>query len=132
MQARMEAGPGRATAPLLLALAGVLAVLAVATDAAGALLLAPAAAVALALGLRDLLLVPVLRADATGLQVVSGLRRRRCGWREVASLRTLTDRRALLLEVELVDGEVLLLSRARLGRDPHDVLAELQRLRPPG
>ena len=126
---RVEAGPGRAAALALLALAVLLAVLAVAADVAGALLCAPAAAVALALGLRDLLLVPVLQADAAGLRVVTGLHRRALGWDEVASLRTVTDRRAVLLEMELVHDEVLLLSRNRLGRDPGDVLEQLRRLR---
>ena len=125
----VQAGPDRRAAPALLALALLLAALAATADTAGALLCAPAAAAALGLGLRDLLLVPVLRADAAGLTVVTGLRRRVLGWDEVASLRTVTDRRSVLLEVELADDEVLLLSRNRLGRDPRDVLEELQQLR---
>ena len=125
---QLEAGPSRAEAVAVLALAVVLAVLATTTDITGTLLCAPAAAVAAILGLRDLLLVPVLRADADGLSVVSGLRRRLLGWDEVTSLRTVTDRRAVLLEIEL-DDDVLLLSRGRLGRDPRDVLEPLRQLR---
>lgn len=124
------AGPGRPAALGLLALAAGLAAVGLSTDAGGALLALPAAAVAAALGLRDLLLVPVLHADAGGLDVVQGLRRRRLAWADVVRLRTVTDRRAVLLELELAGDEVVLLSRGRLGRDPRDVLEELQRLRP--
>ena len=125
----VEARPGRAAALALLALAVLLAVLSATADVAGALLCAPAAAVALGLGLRDLLLVPVLQADAAGLRVVTGLRHRTLSWDDVVTLRTVTDRRAVLLEMELVHDEVLLLSRNRLGRDPRDVLEQLRQLR---
>ena len=127
----VQAGPGRPASLALLALAVALAVLAAGADVVGTLLCAPAAAAALGLGLRDLLLVPVLQADTAGLQVVVGLRRRTLAWDDVAVLRTVTDRRAVLLEVELDDDEVLLLSRRRLGRDPREVLEKLERLREP-
>ncbi|MCW2778137.1 MAG: hypothetical protein JWN17_1862 [Frankiales bacterium] len=126
----VQAGPSRTTALALLAVAVVLACVAVGTDTAGALLLAPVAAVALGLGLRDLLLVPVLHADPDGIRVVQGVARRSARWDEVVRMRTVTDRRTVLLEVELDDDEVLLLSRGRLGRDPRDVLEELQAVRP--
>ena len=125
----MQAGPGRTAALALVGLAAVLAVLGATSDAAGALLALPAAAVALGLGLRDLLLQPVLQADAHGLDVVQGLRTRHVPWADVVRLRTLTDRRAVLLEVELAGDEVLLLSRGRLGRDPRDVLEEIETVR---
>lgn len=126
---RVEASPPRAVAAALLALAAVLAVVAGRTDATGTLLAAPAAVVVLALGLRDLLLVPVLHADADGLVVVRGLRRHRVAWTDVRRLRVVADRRSALLEVDLED-DVVLLSRGRLGRDPRAVLEELQALRP--
>ena len=125
----VQAGPGRATVATAFAAALGLLGLGLTSDLAGALLTLPAAAVALALGLRDLLLTPVLRADAGGLELVQGLSRRRLDWADVVSLRTVTDRRAVLLEVELADDDVVLLSRTRLGRDPRDVLDELRALR---
>ncbi|MCW2605705.1 MAG: Bacterial domain [Frankiales bacterium] len=129
MEREVQAGPSRPAAVALLGLAAVLLVVGVVTDPAGALLALPAAAVAALLGLRDLLLVPVLHADAAGLRLVTGLQRRQLAWAEVQGLRVVTDRRALLLEVEAADERVVLLSRSRLGRDPRDVLEELQRLR---
>ncbi|MGZ6826830.1 MAG: PH domain-containing protein [Mycobacteriales bacterium] len=98
-------------------------------DPVGAVLLVPAGVLALASGLRDLLLTPALRADATGLEVVDGLHRRRLPWAQVEGLRVVTDRRTPLLEVDA--GEVLVvLSRRRLGASPYQVLEELQALRP--
>jgi hypothetical protein len=125
---QVEAAPSRAAAVALLLLAVVLVVVATQTDATGTLLAAPAAVVALGLGLRDLLLVPVLRADATGLVVVHGLRRQTVAWSDVRRLRVVDDRRSTLLELDLED-DVVLLSRGRLGRDPRAVLDELQALR---
>jgi hypothetical protein len=46
----------------------------------------------------------------------------------VTRLRVVTDRRAPLLEVDL-EHRVLVLSRGRLGRSPHEVLDELEALR---
>lgn len=125
----MVAAPPRAMAAALLGLGAVLVAVGLLTDAGGALLALPAAVVALGLGLRDLVLVPTLRADAHGLVVVQGLRREGVGWEEVRRLRVVNDRRAVLLELDLGD-DVLLLSRARLGRDPRDVLDELRAVRP--
>ena len=126
----VRAQPSRAAAWALLALGVVLAVLSVTTDAAGAVLAVPGTGLALGAGLRDLLLVPVLRADREGLEVREGVRRRALRWDEVDGLRVVTDRRAALLELELADDRVVLLSRGRLGRDPRDVLDELRALRP--
>lgn len=126
----VEASPARAQGFALLGLAVVLGVVGTQTDLVGATLVVPGAAVSLGLALRDLLLVPVLRADAGGLQVRTGLRPREVPWPDVVRLGVVTDRRAVLLEVELPDDEVLLLSRSRLGRDPRAVLAELASVRP--
>lgn len=125
----VEAGPPRAQGLALLGLALVLVVVAVRTDLVGATLVVPGTGVAFGLAVRDLLLVPVLRADASGLELRNGLRRRTVLWDDVVRLSVVKDRRALLLEVELVDDEVLLLSRGRLGRDPRDVLEDLRAVR---
>lgn len=125
----MQAGPSRTAALGLVALAVALAVVGLASDATGALLALPAASVALALGLRDLLLVPVLRADDQGLVLVPGVQRRALAWTDVVGVRVVHDRRAVLLEVESADERVVVLSRRRLGRDPRDVLEELRALR---
>ena len=101
-----------------------LAGLAALADPAGRLLAGVGAAVAAVAGLRDLLLRPVLRADRTGVDVVSGVRRLHADWAQVEQLRVVTDRRAPLLELDL-GGPVVVLSRLRLGRPPAAVLAEL-------
>ncbi|MCU1691204.1 MAG: hypothetical protein JWM64_295 [Frankiales bacterium] len=108
----------------------MLAVVGVTSDTLGTLLCLPAALASLAVGLRDLLVVPALQADASGLQVRPLLGVRSLRWDDVVRLRVVQDRRAVLLELELEDDEVLLLSRGRLGRDPRDVLDELEALRP--
>lgn len=97
-------------------------------DRPGMLLLVPAGLAALAFGLRDLLLSPVLTADADGLTVVEGVRRTAATWREVTRLRVVRDRRTPLLEIELGD-RLLVLSRRRLGADPDEVLAVLRQVR---
>ncbi|MDP9497853.1 MAG: PH domain-containing protein, partial [Actinomycetota bacterium] len=81
----------------------------------------------LAVAGRDLLLRPALRADAAGIVVVTGLRRRAVAWTEVERVQVVTDRRAPLLELDLGDTLVLL-SRLRLGRPPEAVAAELSAL----
>jgi len=106
----------------------VLLALAPAVDPLGRLLLVPAGLAALAAGLRDLLLTPVLTADPDGLTVVEGVRRSRVAWGEVARLRTVRDRRTTLLEIDL-DDRVVVLSRRRLGAPAEEVLAELEQLR---
>ena len=98
-------------------------------DAAGRVLLTPAGLVLIVLGLRDLLLRPVLSADPVGITLVDGWTRREAAWSEVLGLRVVTDRRIPVLELDLADGLVVL-SRRRLGRPPSEVLAELVAIRP--
>ena len=129
----VTAGPG--------ALGGVLQLLAAALllggvmtglvgDRGGVVLAVPVVLALAGLGLRDLLLRPVLLADAEAVEVVHGLRRLRAPWSEVERMRVVTDRRAPLLELDL--GEVLVvLGRRRLRRSPEAVLAELAALRAP-
>jgi hypothetical protein len=106
----------------------LLLVLAPFVDPLGAVLLVPAGCAALGLGLRDLLLSPVLTADAAGITVVEGLRRTRATWPEVTRVRTVSDRRTPLLEIDL-DDRVVVISRRRLGAPVEDVLAALAALR---
>jgi len=120
----VEAGPGSLAVLAVLTGALTLAGLAALADPAGRLLAGVGAAVAAVAGLRDLLLRPVLRADRTGVDVVSGVRRLHADWAQVEQLRVVTDRRAPLLELDL-GGPVVVLSRLRLGRPPAAVLAEL-------
>jgi hypothetical protein len=112
----------------LLAFSGVLLVVALLSDPAGRLLALPAAAIVLALGLRDLRSGPLLHADEVGVDVLQGLRRVRAPWAEVERMRVVRDRRAELLELDL-GGTIALLSRQRLGRLPEDVLTDLITLR---
>lgn len=120
----VAAGPTRLTAGALLAAALLLVVVGLASDTPGRLLALPAASVLAGLGLRDLLLRPVLRADRDGIEVVVGLQRHRFAWSQVQRLRLVTDRRTPLLELDLGDTLVVL-TRQRLGRPPDVVLAEL-------
>ena len=121
-------GASRRLARGLLAGAGVLAVVTVLSDPAGRLLTAPAALVALVLGVRDLRAGPVLVADDGGVAVNTGWRHVRAPWGDVERLRVVRDRRAELLELD-VGRTVLLLSRTRLGRVPADVLTDLLAVR---
>lgn len=98
-------------------------------DPAGRLLLIAAGAVLVVLAGRDLLLRPVLAADAGGLRVVDGWTTRALPWSQVHGLRVVTDRRAPLLELDL-GVSVVVLSRRRLGRAPDVVLDELRALVP--
>ncbi len=123
----LRAGPASLAVGALLAGAAVLAVLGALDPGGGRVLAWPGAAVLLAAGLRDLALRPVLRAGADGVEVVVGLRRRTARWRQVQRIRTVRDRRTLLLELDLGDTLVLL-SRWRLGRAPDDVAARLSAL----
>lgn len=124
----VTAEPRRTAVVGLLLLAGALAAVAATSDPAGQLLAGPAALVALALAVRDLVLRPVLQAGPDGLTVVQGVRRHTARWADVHRLRVVTDRRAPLLEVDL-EERVLVLSRGRLGRSPYEVLAELEAVR---
>lgn len=120
----VTAGAGRGAALAVLLGAAALLAVAVDSDAAGRLLALPAAVVLAAVGIRDLALRPVLRADTAGLEVVVGLRRRQLSWPEVHGLRVVDDRRTPLLEVDL-GSTLVVLTRRRLGRPPDVVLDEL-------
>ncbi len=112
-----------ATSVVVLALSSV-------ADPAGRFLLVPAALVVLALGLRDALQRPVLRASDDGLEVVSGRHRVRCPWADVEQVRVLRDRRTPLLEIDLA-GTLVVLSGRRLGVPPAQALAALAPWLPP-
>lgn len=120
--------PAREWVATELAVAVVLGALLPVVDRLGWVILVPAALCAAAFGLRDLLLTPVLSADADGLCVLDGVRRVSAGWGEVQRLRIVRDRRTALLEIDLGD-HVVVLSRRRLGTAPENVLAELEQLR---
>jgi hypothetical protein len=111
-----------------LGLAAVLFALLPVVDHLGWVILVPAALAAAASGLRDLLLTPVLTANASGLAVVDGVRRVGASWADVHRLRTVRDRRTPLLELD-VDGHVVVLSQRRLGAPVEEVLTDLERLR---
>lgn len=123
----VTAGPAPAASGVLVAAGLLLVGVGATADPAGRLLAWPAALLLLAVAGRDLLLRPVLRADAAGVEVVTGLRRRAVAWSDVERVRVVTDRRAPLLELDLGDTLVLL-SRLRLGRPPEAVAAELSAL----
>lgn len=112
---------GRLAVLAALLLAGACVVV----EPAGVVLLAPAAAGLLALGLRDLLLRPVLALHDDALAVVDGWRLREAPYDGVVRARVVTDRRADLLELDLGDA-VVVLTRRRLGADPAEALARLQ------
>lgn len=112
----------RGVVGLLVLLAGGL------VEPIGRMLLLPAAAVLLALCLRDLLLRPTLSADSTGLEVIDGWHRRSASWAAVEGLRVVRDRRTSLLEIDL--GEhLVVLSGHRLGTDPDAALLLLESYR---
>ncbi len=121
--------PPRRLAYGLLALAVVLAAAGVLADPAGQLLALPAAGVALLVALQELRAGAVLVADRCRVVARQGWRRVDVTWSDVERLRVVKDRRTELLEIDLGHTTVLL-SRARLGRYPADVLADLRALRP--
>lgn len=129
----MHVEPPRRAVVALLALAASLAAAAAFTDAAGRVLVAPAVVVALALAVRDVLVRPVLSADADGLGVRVGWRTVRGAWSEVEQLRVVRDRRSPGLEIALGDGRVhVVLGRLQLGQPVEDVHRRLQALRQSG
>jgi hypothetical protein len=111
-----------------LGLAAVLAGIAVLSDPAGRVLTVPGVVCALVLGLRDVRRGPILEADAAGVRVRDGWRRVAAPWADVERMRVLRDRRTELLELDL-GRTVVVVSRARLGRLPEDVLTDLQAVR---
>ena len=78
------------------------------------------------MGARDLLLRPVLSADANGLTVLDGWTRRRAAWTDGVVVEVVRDRRTPLLSVDVGD-HLVVLSRRRLGTDPATALALLRR-----
>jgi hypothetical protein len=120
--------PSRTQAGLLLLAGAVLLALAVAVPPLGRVLLVPAAVAVVAVGLRDLLLVPTLEADAEGLTVALTASKQAYAWSNVTRVRVITDRRTPLLELDL-DHTVVVLSRRRLGTAPYLVLEELDTVR---
>ena len=114
----------RRSAALLATGAAALVLLGALTDAGGRVLAWPVAVLLVALATRDLVLGPPLVADAGGLQVVQGLHRSHVPWTQVQRVRVVRDRRTPLLEIDLGD-RLVVLSRARLGAAPADVLPEL-------
>lgn len=122
--------PPRAHGIVLLLLGAALAVAALIAEPPGGVLLVPAAAGALALGLRDLLLRPVLTLDTEGLTVVDGVRRRSAAWADVERVRVVKDRRTPVLELDLDEAGLVVLTRRRLGRSPEEVLDLVEQVRP--
>jgi len=121
-------GPDRRLGLGLLLLAGVLGVAAVLADSAGRLLAGPAAVIALGVAIREMRGGPLLLADRERVVVRQGWRSVEASWQQVERMRVVKDRRAELLEID-IGRTVLLLSRARLGRYPADVRADLLALR---
>jgi hypothetical protein len=117
--------PPRAQGWLLLLAGSALVVVLVPAPPLGRVLLVPAVLALVALGLRDLLLIPTLAADLEGLTIA----KQRYPWADVPRVRVITDRRTPLLELDL-DHTVVVLSRRRLGTAPYLVLEELEALRP--
>jgi hypothetical protein len=125
----MTAEPPRWHGPAALAAAAALLATAFTLDGIGRLLLLPAVAAVAVVGVRDLLLRPVLSADAEGLTVADGLHHRTAAWEEVERMRVVKDRRAPLLELDL-GGALVVLGQRRLGRHPEQALKELEALAP--
>jgi hypothetical protein len=121
--------------------AGSVAAFAVAatTDKTGRVLFVVLGVAAAVEALRAVLLRPTIRADANGIEVVTGVRRERHPWTAVAAVGTLDPpadgarlrRRANAVEVDL--GERLLVVPGyRLGAAVADVAATLEMLRTNG
>jgi len=124
----LEFGPPVGLGWLQVAVGVTLLCVTAAADPTGRVLMVPAAALLVALGVRDLVLRPTLSAGREGLTVVDGLHRRVVTWAAVERVRVVTDRRAPLLELDLGDA-VVVLSRRRLWMPPSLVLEQLEQLR---
>jgi apolipoprotein N-acyltransferase len=120
----------------LLAVAVIAAVEAYLTDAAtGRLLLVVAAVVLAAIAAVDLIFSPRLTATPAGIAVFTPTVRTRLRWDEVDVLRVdeHTHRGIAARTLEIESGErLIVLSKRSLGRDPRDVLTELDGLQPAG
>jgi hypothetical protein len=122
---RLRFGPDRR----LTALTGILALIAIAvaalaSDAAGRLLLAGAALVLLAYTVTDLVFWPRLTVSADGLLVRTPATRGLLPWSEVEAVRAETRQRAGLRSVTLeIDAgqRLVVFSRRALGADPNEV-----------
>jgi hypothetical protein len=122
---RLRFGPDRR----LTALTGILAVIAIAvaalaSDAAGRLLLAGAALVLLAYTVTDLVFWPRLTVSADGLLLRTPATRGLIPWSEVEAVRADTRQRAGLRSVTLeIDAgqRLVVFSRRALGADPTEV-----------
>jgi hypothetical protein len=125
---RVEITPSRAQGWLVVGLGLLVLAGAVPAPPVGRVLLVPAALLLIVVGARDLFLAPTLAADAVGITVVDGLRRRDATWAELERMRVVTDRRTPLLELDLGDT-VVVLSRRRLGAPPYVVLEQLEQAR---
>ncbi|HWL37005.1 MAG TPA: PH domain-containing protein [Frankiaceae bacterium] len=120
--------------------AGSVAAFAVATttDTAGRFLFVVLGLVAAVEALRAVLLRPTIRADAGGIEVVTGVRRERHPWTAVAAVGTLEPpadgarlrRRANAVEVDLRE-RLLVVPGYRLGAPVAEVASELTRLLTP-
>ncbi|MGX5656322.1 PH domain-containing protein [Geodermatophilus nigrescens] len=129
----------RTAETVVLALGGLLLVLAALTlDAGGRVLVGAAGGLLLALAVRDVVLRPRLAADAGGV-VVRGLTGRTSLPWPLLSVRLRTTRRlgvrSRLLELDTAagpddDGVLVLLGRRDLGADPAAGAAALEALRP--
>jgi hypothetical protein len=127
-------GPSRPIAGLIFAAALLTAGAAIFSDDRGGRLFLGCVAVALvAIAATDLMFWPRLSAGPTGLAVFAPSVRARLTWAEIDTVRV--DERSHLglasraLEIE-AGPRLIVLSRWGLGRDPREVLAELQELRP--
>jgi hypothetical protein len=103
--------------------------------ATGRLLLSIAAFVLAVLAAVDLIFSPRLTATAAGIAVFTPTVRTRLRWDEVDAIRVdeHTHRGLAARALEIESGELLIvLSQRSLGRDPRDVIAELDELHAAG
>lgn len=126
--ASLRIDPPRQVTVLLGGLVVMMLATIVLADPVGRLLAVPVAIVAALLVARDLLLGPVLVADADGLSVLTGWRRVSARWSHVEAMSVRTDRRTPVLDLDL-GSTVVVLGRARLGQAPSEVLAALRSVR---
>lgn len=119
---RWSAAPLTVVAEALAALA--LAVVAAGSDRPGRVLGGLAAVLLGCVAARDALLRPTLEADAEGMWIRTGVRRRRVRWADLTAVRTDRVTRRLVtsrsLELDLGDDLVILPGR-RLGGSPAEV-----------
>jgi apolipoprotein N-acyltransferase len=126
--------PAAWLAGTFIAVAVVAAVEAYLADAAtGRLLLVTAAFVLAAIGALDLIFSPRLTATPAGIAIFTPTVRTRLRWDEVDSIRVdeHAHRGIAARTLEIESGErLIVLSKRSLGRDPREVLTELDGLQP--